>query len=165
MRKVNFQSGNSLMETIIYLAILMVLVAFTVNGIMLVTKSFRTTTAQRDINSSAEDAMERIIREIRYANTVDLAGSMLDASPGVLLLNSIEPITDLPQNVRFSVANNRLIIQAGSTTPEALTSSNVQLTNLVFRRVASSSVSEAIKVEMTISGEEFYGTAILRRSY
>ena len=132
------------METLIYIAILVALIAFTVSGIMQVGSSFRTTITQRNVNTSAEAALERIIREVRYANTVDLTGSTLDANPGVLLLNTIDPSTDLPQNVKFSVTSGRLIVQAGSSTPEALTNNSVQLTNLVFRRIATSSVSEAI---------------------
>ena len=86
--------GFTFIEIIIYVAVLAVFSILVVDIILVLTESFgRFKTANR-INSSAEVALERMVREIRLADDIDVSGSILNVSPGRLILKTIDPLTE-----------------------------------------------------------------------
>lgn len=147
-----------------YIALLAVLSIVAVNTLIITSKVYRSLRSERIANSSAEASMERMIREIRFANTVDLSSSVLDSNPGKIVLQSIDPATDTPITVQFLLENGQILIQTGTSPTEAITNKASPVSNLVFRRFTSP-YSESVKIEMTQGGSNFYGTATLRRSY
>jgi hypothetical protein len=126
----------------------------------------------RNLNISSRTAMERIIREIRLADSID-GTSTFGSHPGYLKLNTIDANNN-PTTMEFFLTGSNLMIQEGASSPESLTSSNVTVSNLVFYQISPSTASKAIKVEMTLTSilpngqqksEKFYDTVVLRRSY
>jgi len=160
----NLKSGYTLTETVVYAAIFVVLSVFVINSIIVSARGLREVRTARTTNTSAEAAMERMIREIRYSDSINAAQSTFGTSPGVLSLNSLDPSTGSSQTSIFSLSGNRLMLQKNAGTAYPLTSSSATITNLVFRNMVASSTG-AVRVEMTINGKNFYGTAIMRRSY
>ena len=158
------KKGLSLIEMLIYVAILTAIFVFVVNSILITIKSFNGYRVTRYIAASAEAAMERMTREIRLANDINEA-SVFDGHPGHLILNSIE----------FFASSTQLMVKETSQNAEALTPAGVELINLVFREVATStnSTSKTIKVEMELKAgkgnyqktAKFYNTVVLRGSY
>ena len=163
------------MEMLIYAAILAVVSIFVVNSILMIVKSFNNYRTWRYVNASGEAAMERIVREIKLADSINAGTSVFDSNPGRLVLNTIDPDSESATTIEFYVSSSSLMVKEGGATGVTLTPSAVNLTNLIFREVATSTnaKSKAIRVEMEIrSGEgiyqktaKFYDTAILRRSY
>jgi len=160
----NLTGGYTLTETIVYAAIFVVLSVFVTNSIIVTARGLREVRTVRTTNTSAEAAMERMIREIRYSDSINAAQSTLGTSPGILALNSIDPSTGSLQTSTFSLSGSRLVIQKNAGVAYPLTSSSAVITNLVFRNMVASSTG-AVRVEMTINGKNFTGTAIMRRSY
>ncbi len=164
----NMKRGFTLIEILIYTAILAIIFILVVNSLSIVIKAFNQGRVAIKINNSAETAMERMTREIRFAYGVD-AASTLDH----LVLNSYVLGTETPTTVEFYIDSGKLMIKEGVSPAGQLTSSDLSVTNLGFRQITTSSMSKAVKIEMTIedsSGnyqktEDFYNTIILRRSY
>ena len=158
--------GFSLIEMIVYVSILSVVFVIVVNTLLIVSRSYSSIKVSLDINNSATVSMERMIREIRKARSIDLIQSTLNSHPGRLVLNTIDE-EGLPLVVDFYLGNDTLKLKEGGVFSGDLTD-GVNVTNLVFRRI-SNGTSEAIKIEMELSNEDknkvFYNTIVLTGSY
>ena len=153
------KKGFTLIETIIYTAIIAAIFILVVNSLSIVIKAFNQGRVAIKINNSAEVAMERMTREIRFAYDIDGSSDLSH-----LVLNT---------DVEFYLDSGKIMIIDRGANAVALTSDDLTVTNLIFRQINSSSVSKAVKIEMAIQGssgnyqktENFYNTAILRGSY
>ncbi|MEK7596057.1 MAG: prepilin-type N-terminal cleavage/methylation domain-containing protein [Patescibacteria group bacterium] len=165
--------GFTLMELLIYAAILAVISVLAVNAILIMTKSFGGFKASRSLNVSARTVLERMIREIRLANGLSGGESVFDASPGRLVLNTVDQETENPATMEFFLENNAVKYRKNGVNPELLTSAETEVSRLIFRKIQNAPTSMAIKIEMTINAgqgvsqktENFYGAAVLRRGY
>jgi len=158
------QSGYTIIELLIYLAVFGLLSVVLINTVLLTGRAFRDARVSRAGNAAAGEALERMIREIRFADSLDEGASVFDASPGILKLNSIDPFTETAQTITFALNGGRITIKKNTEAPVDLTPSNIAVTNFVFRRVVSDK-SQAVKIEITVGGVNFFSSAILRRSY
>lgn len=166
--------GSSLLETLIYAAILGLVAVFTTGSILAMTRSYASVKMSRDINFSASAAMERMANEIRLANGIDDAGSIFGASHGKLKLYTIDGSGN-PSTIEFSLPLNGtdVLVKEGDGVSEALTASTTEVTNLIFNEISSSAISKAVKISLTVKAksgrmektENFYNTVILRESY
>ena len=160
--------GFSLIEMVVYISILTFMLVIVLEVVFSVTRSQRVIRSVRDIENSALVSLERIERETRGAESISTASSTLGTSPGVLVLNSLDEEGG-SRTVEFSLLNGQLRLKEDGVDTGALTASGTVVTNLVFRRFASSTV-EGIKTELTIESgtsthyrtESFYSSARLR---
>ncbi|MEK7178814.1 MAG: hypothetical protein AAB727_00995 [Patescibacteria group bacterium] len=166
-------AGISLLETVIYAGIVALLSVMVINTVSLVTVANAKARIKRSVITEAGFALERMMREVRLADAIDIPGSTLGGNPGVLRLSTIVSSNDTTPTTReFSLSNGTLVMKEGAGMPRPLTS-RVQVTNLVFYAITASTTSQAVKVEMTAEREargitesyNFYDTAVLRRSY
>ncbi len=156
-------SGFSLVETIIYVAILAIISVVMINMLLSFTQTYKTIVALRAAEHSAVGSMERITREIRSASGVDTGNSTLGTSPGVLTLTSIATTT------KFYASSGVLQMDVNGTFFGPLTLSNATVNNLVFR-LLDNGVSQAVKIDLTITGtvgtvtktKTYHSTIILR---
>ena len=158
------KSGYSLLEAVIYIAILSVIAIVVVESVFVLYRAYGGSRVERRLNLNGDYAIERIIREVRQATSTDPAGSSFGASPGVLSVGG----------KTFSLAgpNGPLQAEEQGGVAEAITS-DVDVTSLYFYRQSTSTPSEIIKVEITLSAGEgsfsktknFYGSTVLRRKY
>ncbi len=164
--------GFTLVESLVYLAIFVVLLAGIVNAISVLSSSYRNVRTARSIESSAISLMDRIIREVRNSTSIDSAQSSFGINPGSLSLNVVDGSGN-PSTIRFYVSNQRVILEENGMSLGPVTASNVTVSSLVFRSY-STTTSSAVKIEMTLSSastskvfvtRNFYGTAVLRGSY
>ena len=171
LQKHNTRNGLTLVETIIYLAITVVLLVIIVNMSLLFGGSQSRLATARVLNRSAQTALERMTYEIARATSVDIGESSLGVNPGVLGLhttnNEGDPIMD-----EFYLVDNTLVLVEDGVVTGALTESDARVTSLVFSRITTLG-SEAVRVVFTLevgSGplvrtQTFYTTVILRNSY
>lgn len=170
--KIKHQRGLTLIETIVYITIFAVISLAAINSLIMVMNSFNKGRLWSKIGSSAESALERMTREIRLSYDID-ASSNLGSHPGHLVLNTYVLGTETPTTVEFYLDSGKIMIIDRGASAVALTSDDLTITNLIFRQINASSISKAVKIEMTIQGssgnyqktERFYNTAILRGSY
>lgn len=161
----NKNKGYSLVETIIYVAMLTVLIGAIVYATMILFSVYKRTKTIRSVEVSAIDSMDRIIRDIRNATSVNAGASSFNSSSGILGLISGATTT------RFYLNNQRIYVEENGSVLGALTASGANVTSLIFRYIQATS-SVAVKVEMTITSsstpdfsKNFYDTAVVRGSY
>jgi len=142
------KAGYSLPEMLIYVAILSVVSLLIINTVLSYTKGYKNLVVSRKIDHSALDIMERITLEIRSGTQVDAVNSVFDTNPGVLSL--VSNVGGVQTVKKFYVDNGMIKLDVGGVYFGPLTLSNATITNLVFRKV-DSSISNAIKIDMTVS--------------
>lgn len=168
--KLKPDSGYTLVEAIIYIAILAALTVTFISLLFIMTRSHTKFRLERDIASSASLGLERLAREARQAASVDLA-SALGSHPGRLLLNTTDE-NGAATTVDFYLSDGTLMVKQGSALAASTTAARIRVDNLVFRQI-NTAESSAVKIEMTLSGSrgdisrtaKFYATAVLRGSY
>ena len=172
MKSNKYLEGSSLLETLIYAAILGMVAVFTTGAILAMMKSYTGVKMSRDLNFSASVAMERMANEIRLASNIDDTGSIFAVSPGKLKLNTTDSL-ESPATIEFFLSGTGVFVKEDIGASEALTSSTTEITSLVFNKITSSTISKAIKISLTAKvkrgrmekTEKFYNTVILRGSY
>lgn len=167
------QKGYTLIEIVIYVAILAALSALVINTIIIMFSAFAKARLSQRIAIDGETALERLTRETRLASSVNDGQSVLDINLSVLALNSVKSAIDpAPVLKRFFVSDNRLVLQENSDPPVYLTSPKSAVSQFLISKIATAK-SEAIKISLTVeaksgsaeSGRSFYNTVILRGSY
>lgn len=170
----NKQKGVSIVETLIYMAILVVISLGLVQGMYALTTSYRNVRVYRSIESGAIQAMDRILRDTRSATSINTAQTSYNVSQGSLSLNTVDASGN-SQIVRFflSTTTAQIMLEENGASLGPITPSDIAVDSLIFRSYATTT-STAVKVEMIISNstttpvefsQNFYGTAILRGTY
>lgn len=169
--KLQAKRGYTLVEAIIYLAILAGLAVIFIHLLFSLVQAYGDFRLTRDLVSSASLGLERLTREIRLAGALD-PSTVLGVHPGRLVLQTTDQ-NGLPTTVDFFLSGaGALMIKQGSGPAASTTAALVRVDNLVFRQI-NNLKSQAVKVEMTLSAsrgqltraEKFYTTAVLRGSY
>lgn len=163
--------GLTLIETVVYIAIVSVLTTSAITSLLLLNKSLGEFTASRAIDNTAQVVMEKIVREVRFANSVNISESVLGINPGILILNTTT-VADVPLVVEFSILTGTLELKRDGVLVGPLTRQNVTIDELIFDFITTPH-SEAIKISLVLSStrgiisleKTFNTTTILRGSY
>jgi hypothetical protein len=169
-----YRSGVSIVETLVYISIFVVLLMGIVRGMYALTGSYKNVRVYRSIESAAIESMDRITRDIRSATAINTGQTSYDVSQGSLSLSTYD-INDTPITVRYylSTTTAQIMLEENGALLGPLTPSDISVDSLVFRQYATTT-STGIKIEMIMSNstttpvdfsENFYGTAILRGQY
>ncbi|MBX4210882.1 prepilin-type N-terminal cleavage/methylation domain-containing protein [Candidatus Parcubacteria bacterium] len=179
MIRKNCQKGYSLVEMLIYIAILVVLLVAIVNTLIVITASHRTLKVSANIQAAAVSAMDRITREVREAKSIASGDFGVDyAQPPnaakKIVLNTTDS-TGAARTVQFHLdgTNSDVLDINDNGTDGPLTTSNVKVFTLIFSQITVAGVSTAIKIEMGLQAsqgtvleqQKFYSTVVLRGSY
>lgn len=159
----NKKSGFSLIESLIYIAILSVMSVVVVSVFVITAKSYSNLKTSRNINNSVITSLERITRAIKSADDVVVAESVFDTHPGKLVLQSNATTTE------FYLSNETLRVKENTVDIGPLTQQESSIDNLVFK-LLDNGTTKAIRIEMTMSitykdiikNKKFYTTAVLR---
>ena len=159
-------SGLSLIETMIYIAILLAVLLLFVNMILPISESYINIRMIRKLDSAAISSMDRMTREIRDASSINIA-SILGVDQSRLVVDN----PDATQ-VIFSMVDNQIHIvndgvDSGSLLPPGITTPIFNI-----RRVLTGH-SVGVRIEMILEGSErnipryqkYYSTVTLRGSY
>lgn len=165
------KTGVSLVEMLVYIALLTSVTTLVVNGLVTMSRSYTDLRLSKNITTSATTALSRMVYEIRQAQSIDAGQSTFVTSPGQLTLNTT-PASGVPTTVRFYVQNSILRVMTGGVDEGQITLSGATVSNLTFTRVQNS-ISQAIKISLTLQStvgsktktETFYTTAVLRNIY
>jgi len=147
--------GFTLVETLVYAALFVILLGAIINSTFLLSTSYRHVKDVKNAQMSALVAMDRISREIRQASTINGAGTSYNIPSGSLLLDT---------GAEFFLADGKIMMEQNNVSQGALTTNNVQVGTLMFRRIDTGN-SQGVKIEMTIENKNFYNTVMLRGSY
>src|SRR5438132_411372 len=84
------KKGSSMIETVVYVFVLTLLLGVVSAALFSLVSSYRLMRSERAIESGATASFERMVREIRDAKSVDTLNSVLNSSPGTLVLNTTD---------------------------------------------------------------------------
>jgi len=168
----NWCRGFSAVEMIVYAAILSMVFIIVINTLLHISRSLNSFQATSDINDSTASFLERVVREIRMAESVNVAKSTLNSHPGKLVLNIRDEAGQIEESA-FYISGDSLVLEKGGTSLGSLIDSNATTTNLIFRRFSNATSSSIVRVEVTFESqrgnttksETFFGAAVLRGSY
>jgi type II secretory pathway pseudopilin PulG len=160
--------GFSLVEMVIYIAILVAMLVIVVQVVFSITRTNRVIKAARTLETSAILALERISLETRKAESIDTLNSTLGSNPGTLSLDG-EDDGGAPYSLDFYLSGGRVQMRENGVEAGALTHASATVTSLIFRRFYASS-TEGVRVEMVVESgtstayrtETFYSSVLLR---
>lgn len=171
--KKNFAShkGFTLIEVIIYVSILALLLSSVTYGVTMLLKTYKNVKEVRRVENSSISAMDRMVREIRNATSINVGSSSLNNTNGVLALDTTDIDGDAA-TVRFYLRNSRVYVEENGVELGPLTQAQTRASSLTFSSIATSTAA-SVKIELTIMGststpnlsKNFYSTTVLRGSY
>ena len=156
MKSRDTQFGFTLVEMLVYIALLGLILTVLINITLSFSKSYEQIGALRAADQSALTAMERMIRDIHSAAAIDTGLSVFGTSPGVLVLTN-DTIT-----TRFYVVDGEVRVDVGGAYLGPLSLSSAEVTNLVFTHLTTEE-TQAIKIEMTVEGRK--GGVVKTKTY
>lgn len=171
MKRSPTRKGFTLIETIVYLSLLIILSYVTVSAIASVAQSYRKLKLAKCIETAASVSMERMTREIRGATSVDTTNSILATSTGKLVLNTTDA-NGYATTTTFTLTNGAVRVKDGTLDIGPLTGASSTVTNLVFRLITTPKTT-GVKIEMTLKcsqgaiskQDNFYSTIMMRTPY
>lgn len=167
----NSTKGFSLVEVVMYVSILITILLIVSNSTLLMARAYSGLKISRDINESAVNILERVVRETRVSQSVNISESIFDNDSGVLSVSSMNESDEI-ESVKFYVENGNLKMMRNLTDLGALNKSNVNVKKMIFR-YSDGAVSDLVKIEMELEGmvggkvksEVFYDSVVLRGGY
>ncbi len=168
--KINHKKGFSLIEMLFYTAGIVIVLGAIVYLLMQMYGIYKKLAVEPRVDRVGITIVDRITRDIRTGDSIDLSNSELNIDEGTLTINSFE--NETPVTKLFSFASGRVTYTEDSGEENFLTPSDMTVTRLYFVQ-ATSTVSQAMKVELDITytadketkTKSFNGFAILRHSY
>lgn len=152
------KKGFTLIETIIYIALVSVLSTIVIESLLYTVKDFYAVRLSRELNQSMTVAMERLYYEMRNSYDVDVSRTTFDANIGRLTLLKHDPVTNTNTSVEFYVTpENGLAVREGGVEKGTLTSSRITATSFRVRDLTVNQYPHTIKVEITLTATNAQG--------
>lgn len=142
------KKGFSLIEVIIYVAIIGGLLVTLTNFILAISGSRNKSYAQQEVNANTRLALNILNHKIKTSNGINIASSTFGSSPGVLSL-SMSSSTLNP--TVFALSNGRLTITEGATSSQFITSQRVNISSIIFTNLTSDSNHGNVGISMNFS--------------
>lgn len=158
--------GFTLIEVLVYLAVTVTVAGAAVTTFLSLNDVLLRNRTERTLAHAANVTLERMVRDIRGASSIDSAQSAFGTSPGMLTVSTGATTT------QFSVSSGNIVVSVNGSELGPLTSDDVSVENLVFTRYLGTS-TEMVRVALTLHAESdaasttrtFYGGAVLRETY
>lgn len=160
------QRGMSIVDTMVYIAVLVILTSAAVTAIFSLNTVFERNKSERVLTDAATMVLERFTRDVRDADTVNLLLSTLAASSSVVVLENSATTTT------YSVTDGKVMLDVEGVSYGALTPDAVLVQNFSVVRYAGTQ-SDALRLTLDLATygkfasttEKFYSTVVLRGSY
>ena len=143
--------GFSLVETVIYIGLMIVLLASLMYSIYQSSMSYKSLQTTRDVEESAISIIESIQQSASNATSIDGNNTLFNNASGSIAFMSNGTTT------KIYLSGNRVYLdENGVINPLSL--SDVDVTNLTLRPMPS-----GIKIELTINDINFYNSANINK--
>lgn len=150
MRRYKRNSGFTLMETLIYIAIIGGIAATFISFSLNISGAREKTYGLQEVHANARMAIDTISKKIKAATAVNTTSSVFNSDPGVLVLTMASSTVN-PTVINLSSSTRALQIKEGTSAPVAITSEFTRVANLVFTNLSASSTKANIRVNITMS--------------
>ncbi|OIP80809.1 hypothetical protein AUK45_02985 [Candidatus Peregrinibacteria bacterium CG2_30_44_17] len=164
------KKGFTLVELILYLAILAILLPITAFLLLNLQEGAVKARAIRTVSQNGRFAFAQMQLAVRNADTI--TSPSVGATSSSLVLVTDDPATN---PTSFFVSGTRLMIQEGSSASAVLTELGVQITDLQFQNVSPTGTSGTLRMQFSVSptsasgnpaytaGQQFWGTSAIRK--
>ena len=142
------QSGVTLIEAVIYIAVFSLVVGAVTTFLIDVIKLKNKTQAERVTYQEARYIMERVNNRIRLAPGIDTGNSVFNSDEGQLVLKSPEVPTNL---TTFYLQDGNVYEQIGENPVAIINSSDVTVTQFNFSQVVSSDSQSSIETRIVVA--------------
>ena len=142
-------AGFTLIETLIYIAIIGGVVATFVNFSLTISDSRNKTYVVQEVQANARTALDLITQNIQSANGINTSISIFGSDPGLLSL-SMTSSTLNPTVIGLSEDDGILEMKQGTSASTTITSDELNITNLIFTNLTASSTRENVRIEIMI---------------
>jgi|SRR3989344_1694081 len=157
--------GFTLIEMVVYAAILGVITVLAVNSTLLMVQAYTNLRVSRDLNAGATAVLERLTREIRSADSVSTALT------NQLILNTKDS-GGAATTIEFYVTGGLMNVREGGVGQGSLMPSSTSVGSFVPQALTGTN-SSAVKIDLTMSASRgtisktrtFYTTVTMRGSY
>ena len=152
-RGTNYSSGLSLLEIVIYTALLaLVAVVLTTFASRVIQRNAHARITDQALDN-ARGAMSTLVFEIRHAGGIYDPTSTFDVHPGQLSLATTEnlPAGEDETYVDFYIDDDRLYRKREGQNAELITSEQVRVTNFVVTYLNQTSSAPAIRIQLAIA--------------
>lgn len=143
------KNGFTLMETLIYIAIIGGIIGTFVSFSLNISNTRDKSYAQTEVQANARIAMDIITQKIQSASSISTTQSVFGVNPGVLYLTVANNALN-PTIINLSEINGQLQIKEGSASTTVITTNRVQIFNLVFTNLSTSSTRENIGLDLGV---------------
>ena len=143
-----YKSGFTLIELVIYLAVLSIITVVVADSFLILNKGRGGVEAKSELNSNFRFAVEKMKRDIAAADNLVSPDTTAASST---LLN----LTIASSSIKYTLNNNRVTRQIDAQAFEYITSDTVKINSLYFNRLENTNSvlgKKRISVELNISG-------------
>ncbi|HMB26385.1 MAG TPA: prepilin-type N-terminal cleavage/methylation domain-containing protein, partial [Patescibacteria group bacterium] len=141
--------GFTLVETLVYVGVLGLVLSSFIGFVLSIGNMRNKVYVQQEVQANARQALHLISQSVLSADAVNLGASTFDSDPGVLSLQMDESVDD-PTIIDLTADDGILRLTKGTSSPLAVTSDEVKITNLVFTDLTSIGNKENIKIELSV---------------
>jgi prepilin-type N-terminal cleavage/methylation domain-containing protein len=144
------KKGFTLIETMIYIAILSMAMVGFVTFIMSISAARNKNYAVLEVEANTRQSMEIISQKIRDAADIKIASSTFSSNPGVLTLITTTTSTN-PTIIDLTGSSGSLRVTVGTSSPVIITSNKILVSNLIFYNYTGTSRRKNIGIAATFS--------------
>jgi type II secretory pathway pseudopilin PulG len=141
--------GFTLIETLIYIAIIGGVVATFVTFSLTVSDARNKTYVVQEVQGNTRTALNLITQRIHAATKINTSTSVFGTDPGTLSL-AMASSTLNPTIINLTADDGQLQIKEGTGSAVAITSDELKVTNLVFYDLTATSTRENVQIGMTV---------------
>lgn len=162
--------GVTLVETLIYSAMAAIILGILGMMFIQIYGLYKDITIEPKTDRSVLLTVDRILKDIRSGQDINLENSVFGTTPGELYISAVENAVVVSKF--YKLENGQIIYQENGGNENNLTSADIEITKLQFEYLTTG-ISEGVRVEIDASIEkdggteikEYEGFAILRQSY
>ena len=145
----NTKSAFTLIEVIVYMAIVGVMVGGLVSFAISITQAGSKARATEEVHANTRVALDIIGQKIRGSTGVNIGSSSFGSDPGVLSLTMADALKN-PTIISLDQDNGTLQIQEGVNPPVPITSGSVYVSRLAFTNTTGGANHENVQVEIIV---------------
>jgi len=148
----SFNKGFTLIEMVIYIAIVTVVVGIVVMFGFAAIRTGAKVKTNAEVLDNSRRAMETIIYEIKKSRSVYTPTSAFDTDPGQLSLEqaTTTPVDETATFVDFFKCGDSLCLRREGSNPMNLTNDRVKVIGLVFTQLSNSSSRPSVQIRLRL---------------
>lgn len=142
------ERGFSLIETIVYIGLLMIIVSVSIYFMINIFSTFNKTFAQKEVMANTQHALDTMTEEIKFSKNIYTPTSVFNQDNGQLSIETIQtpPAGESATFTDFYLDNGRIYEKKESQTAIPLTSNQVKINKLKFTYLNPTNAPEGVQI-------------------